>query len=295
MTMTPALAVALSLGFGWMGSAAAQSALDCPAQMGENEGDRQDRCTREASLENYGHQLKTQQEFADLRASLMRQPALSPAKNPLLGRWSLPNAGQGGSDDALPQLFGVIGSFASCGPLVGASQIEFLPGSMVSIAGDGERSPASANYRSGKGGVYALTPLYVMFFEFLSPNRIQLGNVQECKLARVGGAASAPTAAAPKPAPSTARPAVASAASGSSRVTAGAAFRCKEDSLLVVEACTGGPDPGCSTWSASDGGRNPGLVSSPSPRSQIEQWVKACERGTARTSPDQVVTFVPGP
>ncbi len=44
-----------------------------------------------------------------------------------------------------------------------------------------------------------------------------------------------------------------------------------------------------------DGGRNLGVVSSPTPRSQIEQWVKECERGTARTSPDQVVTFVPGP
>jgi hypothetical protein len=177
---------------------------------------------------------------------------------------------------------------------VGTSQIEFLPDSMVSIAGDGERSPASANYRSGKGGVFALTPLYVMFFEFLSPNRIQLGDVEECKFARVSGAASAPTVAAPMPAPATARPAVASAATGSSRVTAGAAFRCKEGSLLIVESCTGGPDPGCSTMSASDGGRNWGLVSSPTPRSQVEQWVKGCERGTVRTAPDQVVTFVPG-
>jgi hypothetical protein len=196
MMMRLALAAALSLGFGWMGSAAAQSALDCPAQMGENEGDRQERCMREASLETYGKQLKTQQTVAELRASLMRQPALSPAKNPLLGRWSTPNSGQGASDDTLSQLIGVIGSFVSCGPLVGASQIEFLPDSMVSIAGDGERSPAAANYRSGKGGVYALTPRHVMFFEFLSPNRIQLGNVEECKLARVGGAASAPIAAA---------------------------------------------------------------------------------------------------
>ncbi len=179
LMMKLALAVALLLGLGSMTGAAAQTtSLECPAKMGEDEDDRQGRCTREASLENYGHQLKTQQEFAELRASLMRQPALSPAKNPLLGRWSLPNAGHGASDDALSQLFGVIGSFASCGPLVGASQIEFLPDSMVSIAGDGERSPAAANYRSGKGGVYALTPLYVMFFEFVSTNRIQLGDAR---------------------------------------------------------------------------------------------------------------------
>ena len=286
--MKLALAVALSLGFGWTVGAAAQSALDCPAQLGEDEGDRESRCTREASLDTYGKQLETQQEFAELRASLMRQPALPPAKNPLLGRWSLPNAGQGGSDDALSQLFSVVGSLANCGPLVGTSQIEFQPDSMVSFDGDGEQAPAAATYRSGKGGVYALTPMYVMFFEFLGPNRVQLGNLEECKLARMGDAAAPPA-----PGPQAPAPTAIAAAPGPSRVSEGAAFRCAEAKVVVVKYCENGADPYCQIWTALD--RNPpdGVWTPSTSRSEIERRVQGCESGTVSMGADSVVTFVP--
>jgi hypothetical protein len=290
--MKLALVVALSLGIG--GTVSASSQLDCPAQLGEDEEAREARCTREASLETYGHQLKTQQEFAEVRASLMRQPALTPAKNPLLGRWSLPKAGQGGSDDAVSQIFGAIGSLANCGPLVGASQIEFLPDNMVSLDEYARRSPAAATYRSGKGGVFALTSQYVLFFKFLAPNRVQLGGLDECKLARMGDTASAPTAAAPAPARTAAPPPVTRLA-GPSRVIEGAAFRCAGAKVVVVKYCGNGADPYCQIWTALD--RHPpdaGFTPSTS-RSEIERRVQGCELGTVSMGADAVVTFLPSP
>jgi hypothetical protein len=290
--MKLSLVVALSLGFG--GTASASSQLNCPAQLGEDEEAREARCTREASLETYGHQLKTQQEIAELRASLVRQPALAPAKNPLLGRWSLPKAGQGGSDGAVSQTFGVIGSLASCGPLVGASQIEFLPDNMVSLDEYAERSPAAATYRSGKGGVFVLTSQYVLFFKFLAPNRVQLGGLDACELARMGETASASTAAAPASA-RTAAPPLVTRPTGPSRVVEGAAFRCAEAKVVVVKHCENGADPYCQLWTALD--RHPpdaGLTPSAS-RSEIERRVQGCEIGTVSMGADAVVTFLPSP
>ena len=253
------------------------------------------RCRREQSLETYDSQLKTQQESAELRASLMRQPALLPAKNPLLGSWSLPKASQGTSADPLSQLVGVIGSFANCGPLVGVSQVEFLPNTMVSLDGDAERAPAAATYRSGKGGVFVLTPLYVLFFKFVDPTHMQLGNLDECKLARLGGAVSAPSAAGATRslAPTAAQP-VATAV-GPSRVREGAAFRCADSKLVVIKFCDKGADPYCQLWTALDRHPPDDAWTPSTSRSEIDRRVQGCESGNVSTGADTVVTFVPNP
>jgi hypothetical protein len=227
-------------------------------------------------------------EFAELRAQLMRKPALAPAKNPLLGRWSLGGASQGGSDDFFSQMFGTLGSLVDCGPLVGVSQIEFLPDAMVSIAADGERAPAAVDYRRGKAGVFALTPRYVMYFEFLAPNHVQLAGMDQCKLARMSGAATAPVAAA---APSTPQAAVAPA-TGSS-VKEGAAFRCSGAKVLVVKFCEDGPYGICQTWTAQDRHPPDDAWTPSAPKSEIEQQVNGCEVGTVTLGADSIVTFAP--
>lgn len=273
--MKPALALLMIFG------AAATNAQ----QPWEVERDRQDQ-------ERWNEQAR---QSAQLEATLRREPALPPARNPLLGRWALPSVNKGNPNDPISMLGSAFGVLNCGSDLAGASQLEFLPDRMVKVAGDGERTETAVDYRGRPNGVFVVGPYQpLMFFQFLDRDRIQLGQLPECRLGRMGAAESASTRAAQAPASNAARPAVASAVSGISHVADGAAFRCADAKLVVVKFCEGGSDGYCQIWTARDRHLPDEGWTPAASRSEIATRVQSCERGTVSIDANSIVTFAPG-
>ncbi len=280
--MRVSVLLALLFSAAWVLHPAAQAwPPDCPSRLGEDDDTWEQRCKQEASIESYGRTLEAQRQAEAQRSALNAEPALPATKNPLLGRWSLPAVGAGNPNDLLAEITGLLQGL-ECGPLIGVSELEFLPDRMISIAGDGEQSGAPVNYRGRKNGVFVVTAPYraLLFFHFLSADRVQLGSLESCTLTRqskvVAGKSATPATAAP------------------AAIAAQRAFACPDGSVAVVLSCDNeSASANCTVEFPTLPklyGRHPYEIAQ---RGAIANRVKDCKAGSIRYDSEGKAVFVP--
>jgi hypothetical protein len=129
------------------------------------------------------------------RQSWLKKPALAPASNPLLGRWTRPASSRGNGSDPFAAL-AALAKGGLCEALFGDGVFEFRAGTLVGIdRGAREQELDQVEYRGDARQVAVIpkTTLKLMVFEFDGPDRIHWQG-QNCAMVRVK---AAPAAAAP--------------------------------------------------------------------------------------------------
>ncbi len=253
-------------------------------------------------------------DFRALGKELLRLPPLPVERNVLLGSWRLEGGGQQsgvlefgltgkGATPGFGEMMGFMKSIESgqltCDMSFGRG-ITFTP-TTFSSGGAAGMVGGPVAYRSRKKQVIVAIPgdsrANPMFFEIVGPDRIKSVNVG-CPLVRVGApaanaaanATTAPGNARTAPASATDGRAMAAPPDGSGAVVEGAAFRCRDGSLLHVSLCQGdGAQVPCKLTEL----HLPGLqIGKMVPRTDIAARVKACEAGGIRYGADDKPVFV---
>jgi hypothetical protein len=261
-----------------------------------------------------GNSAGTGSDFRALGKELLRLPPLPVERNVLLGSWRLEGGGQQsgvlefgltgkGATPGFGEMMGFMKSIESgqltCDMSFGRG-ITFTP-TTFSSGGAAGMVGGPVAYRSRKKQVIVAIPgdsrANPMFFEIVGPDRIKSVNVG-CPLVRVGApaanaaanATTAPGNARTAPASATDGRAMAAPPDGSGAVVEGAAFRCRDGSLLHVSLCQGdGAQVPCKLTEL----HLPGLqIGKMVPRTDIAARVKACEAGGIRYGADDKPVFV---
>ena len=251
-------------------------------------------------------------DFRALGKELLRLPPLPVERNGLLGTWRVEGGGQQsktldfgltgkGATPGMGELMGFMKSIESgqltCdmsfGRGVTFTPTTFSSGGAVGIVG----GPVA--YRSRKKqAIWAIpgdTRANPMLFDIVGPDRIVAVNVG-CALVRVGAAAANAAAnamtasASARTASIRAGAAMTTAPDASGAVVDGAAFRCRDGSLLHVSMCQGdGAQVPCKLTEL----HLPGLqIGKMLPRADIAARVRGCEAGGIRYDTDSRPVFV---
>ncbi len=139
---------------------------------------------------------------AQMRAAkeqLLRAAPLPAARNPLLGRWTIPQPANSGKKDELSQLLGLLGNVgrATCTVLFGEGITEFKPTTWSSIDSFGDDSLGPIHYRGDGKRIWAVPEgaqnVYFLTFEVVSADRLNMIMVEDCPMVRVGAPAPAGT------------------------------------------------------------------------------------------------------
>ncbi len=244
------------------------------------------------------------------RALFMKTPPVPLQKNLLLGQWRLvmPKKKSG---NAITDLNATLAG-GVCEAVFGDGIWDFRPKAMYGIDhGIGETKLSDVDYRGNEGLIGVIPKMGKLFvFKILGPDRMQevtstrIG-VEPCSFVRVGAsaqaanasaagtrAANAPSSNAPSvaAAPGVASPAKVAAAGSAGAIVDGAAFRCRDGSLLHVSMCQGtSANATCNSTEL----HKPGLqIGTPTARSAIAARVQTCEAGGIRYGADDKPVFV---
>lgn len=241
------------------------------------------------------------------RALFLKTPPIAPQKNSLLGQWRLDRTKRKPAN-AIAEINAAI-SQPACEMVFGDGIWDFRPKALYGIdAGIGETKLTDVDYRGNEGIIGVIPKSGKLFvFKILGADRVQeltstrIG-ADPCNFVRVGAStqaanasaagtrvasassSNAPSAAA---APGLAPPAKAAAGSAGA-VVDGAAFRCRDGSLLLVTWCQGpSADAMCTLTELHKRG-----TGAPTARSAIAARVQGCEAGGIRYGADDKPVFV---
>jgi hypothetical protein len=242
------------------------------------------------------------------RALFLKTPAIPPQKNSLLGQWRLDRTKRKPAN-ALAEINAAI-SQPACEMVFGDGIWDFRPKALYGIdAGIGETKLTDVDYRGNEGIIGVIPKSGKLFvFKILGADRVQeltstrIG-ADPCNFVRVGAStqatnasaagtrvASASSSNAPPAAavPGVTPPANVAAAGNASAVVDGAAFRCRDGSLLLVTWCQGpSADAMCTLTELHKRG-----TGAPTARSAIAARVQGCEAGGIRYGSDNKPIFV---
>ena len=242
------------------------------------------------------------------RALFLKTPPVPPQKNGLLGQWRLDKTKKKPAN-ALAEINAAI-SQPACEMVFGDGIWDFRPKALYGIdAGIGESKLTDVDYRGNEGVIGVIPKSGKLFiFKIVGPDRVQeltstrIG-ADPCNFVRVGARAqaaegsaagtraantsssNAPPAAA---APGVDLPAKVAAVGSAGAVVDGAAFRCRDGSLLHVTWCQGtSADAMCTLTELHKHG-----TGTPTARSAIAARVQGCEAGGIRYGADDKPVFV---
>lgn len=129
------------------------------------------------------------QAIRSARASLLKQPPLSPERNPLLGRWRVEGSGAPPPRSEAGQLLGMLTNPGGtlCQMVFGSGITEFLPTSWASIDSSGNDSLGPIQYRGEGRRVWAIPDkgIELIGVEITGTDRATVLNTQGCSLVRV--------------------------------------------------------------------------------------------------------------
>jgi hypothetical protein len=177
----------------------------CPQKWLESEDDWSVRCHEldvEHAVQDDRRQARQQAEIQDIRATVLKQPALPANRNRLLGRWQQANP-PAAPADLISQIAGAL-SGNRCELMFGGGTVEFRSDRWIVADADGPADLGPVAYREGNNGVFVLPEkgLQLMAFSFDGPDRVALLDM-DCKLKRVtasaGQASATPKSAAVAP------------------------------------------------------------------------------------------------
>jgi hypothetical protein len=276
-------------------------------ELQQQEKDKEDRARSERQsaqdAENYrqfmANQHKLQEKLSGEverdRALFMKTPPIPPQKNALLGQWRLDRTKKKPAN-AFAEINAAI-SQPACEMVFGDGIWDFRPKALYGIdAGIGESKLTDVDYRGNEGVIGVIPKSGKLFvFKIVGPDRVQeltstrIG-ADPCNFVRVGtrtaitSSNAPPSAVAPGMAPS----AKVAAAGSAGAVVDGAAFRCRDGSLLHVTWCQGtSADAMCTLTEL----QKPG-TGTRTARSAIAARVQGCEAGGIRYGADNKPVFV---
>ena len=286
----------------------------------QEEKDKEDRARSERQsaqdAENYRQFMANQHKLQERlsgeverdRALFLKTPPIPPQKNALLGQWRLDRARKKPAN-AFAEINAAI-SQPACEMVFGDGIWDFRPKALYGIdVGFGETKLTDVDYRGNEGIIGVIPKAGKLFvFKILGADRVQeltstrIG-ADPCNFVRVGAstqaanasaagtrAASASSSNAPPAAaaPGVAPPAKVAAAGSAGAVVDGAAFRCRDGSLLHVTWCQGtSADAMCTLTELQKRG-----TGTPTARSAIAARVQGCEAGGIRYGADDKPVFV---
>lgn len=150
---------------------------------------------RQWSAEAAAAQEENRRNIEAVRAQVVKQPPLSNARNPLLGRWVMITKAPSNPDNLTDLIVNMQGNMEilACAVIFGEDEFEYRPDALVLRAPNGSDMVADkVAYRAGKGGsVYALGDqlLRLLLFEFdAGPGRMRQGKCIYQKVTAMGGA-----------------------------------------------------------------------------------------------------------
>ncbi len=289
-------------------------------QQQEKDKEGRERSERQSAqdAENYrqfmANQHKLQEKLSgDVerdRALFLKTPPIPPQKNALLGQWRLDRSKKKPAN-AIAEINAAI-SQPACEMVFGDGIWDFRPKALYGIdAGIGESKLTDVDYRGNEGVIGVIPKSGKLFvFKIVGPDRVQeltstrIG-ADPCNFVRVGASAQAANASAAgtraanasssnappaAAAPGMASPAKIAAAGSAGAIVDGAAFRCRDGSLLHVSMCQGtSADAMCNLTEL----HKPGLqIGTPTARSAIAARVQGCEAGGIRYGADDKPVFV---
>ena len=199
------LATMAVIGAGAPAPAAAQNLPNqfvCPREIGESNADWTFRCDQEGSnaAQRRGEDLARQsQDVARQRAALEKQPALPATRNRILGRWAMPAARRGATDDPFGGLSNMLTN-GMCGILFGNGAVEFRADRWVLHDADGATDLGPASYREGQDSIIYILPqkslVQLLGLKLDTPGSLLvIGGSTPCSMLRVNEATPAPPAA----------------------------------------------------------------------------------------------------
>ena len=170
----------------------------CPREIGESNADWKYRCDQEETNEaqRRGENLARQsQDVAQQRAALEKQPALPAARNRILGRWAMPAAPRGATNDPFAGLSNMLTN-GTCAVLFGNGAVEFRADRWVLHDADGATDLGPASYREGKDGIIYILPqkslVQLLGLKLDTPGRLLvIGGSTPCSMLRVNEATTA--------------------------------------------------------------------------------------------------------
>jgi hypothetical protein len=289
-------------------------------ELQQQEKDREDRERSERQsaqdAESYRQFMDNQRKLQERlsgeverdRAMFLKTPPIPPQKNSLLGQWRLDRTKKKPAN-AFAEINAAI-SQPACEMAFGDGVWDFRPKALYGIdAGFGETKLTDVDYRGNEGIIGVIPKSGKLFvFKILGADRVQeltstrIG-ADACSFVRVGASAhgasasvagtraanaSSPNAPPAAAAPGVASPAKVAVAGNAGAVVDGAAFRCRDGSLLHVTWCKGASaDAMCTLTELHKAG-----TGTQTARSAIAARVQGCEAGGIRYGSDNKPIFV---